>query len=53
MVMQGIRYMVDAIGEKNGASWDGKKVNKAGIPQITPRPTKAEKDSAKEAEDQG
>jgi hypothetical protein len=53
MVMQGIRYMVDAIGQKNGASWDGKKVNKAGIPQITPRPTKAEKDSAKEAEDQG
>ena len=37
-------YMVQSI--KDGR-FDGK-LNKAGVPQITPRPTKAEKDSNEE-----
>lgn len=35
-------YMMSSIKEER---WNGEKMNKAGVPQITPRPTKAEKDA--------
>lgn len=46
----GHRYMVDSVKDER---WNGKKVNKTNIPQITPRLTKAEKDALMEEETQG
>lgn len=40
-------YMLSSIKDER---WNGEKMNKAGVPQITPRPTKAEKD-AQESEE--
>jgi len=50
IVDAGHRYMLSSVRDKR---WNGKKVSKTNIPQITPRMTKEEKEASMEEETQG